>query len=671
MTPPLRTDRARHGSGGASSSVADIPAFLSVENLFRDPADTADPAHYSRQWQDDQLFRTQHTELYLALDTLRSIFRGRTVELTASQRESLSAFRAIAEDGDPRHALEALVLRNLRAALADAGADFQARARAVSEVVGAAPGASSGPAATSTGGASGDSFRLGAIYVTPRFDYAYREALSAITARALPAETLPGYNQASDFGFSAGAEFLFRGFHFFADLNMDFNMTPAGAPAAHFNSYGIRFGLRQYDGQNRRDGFHLTLGGRETVGLGIHFTHCTGVDGMAAPCSGDTAQFSFHNYSDMIGLGYGPFELSLRVLLPTTTYVNTSSATHLPTTNRFPFEFDLTYHINPPDYRPAEHGTDPEAVLRETVTTPQIVFDLARIGIGAFQQNEIFRQEAGFEFTRELISRGAFGYGSARDAQYNLLNLGSFVGGGLSLGVANGNLANNIRRDLQHGGTVERILLSGALLAEAGVHTGIVLANERQSLGIPTIQTHASSIALPIILGRDALGLLGAFGVFGDRARAVRSGDIWARVHYLGAHTALALLGFGLAFSSGDGSGIQNNFLQASILGNVAPPPGTTIEGSPYSFDAQRWHYARLSWGGMLLTYGASGIIDYIGLSGRYAEAERLREAETRGRRSREGSEGSAPAAGLAPRLSLGLHTDGQSYLMGTVGGTF
>lgn len=662
MTPPIRSDRTRHSATGATSAVSDIPSFLAVESLFRDASNAADPEHFSREWQANQTFRIQHSELYLAMDALRAFFRAGSAELTASQRDTLTALRSFAEAHEG--SVEALVLGNLRRELSSVGDPYRERASALSSVLGAIPSAASPGVASS----SGEGFRVSAITLDTHFaDAALRPLPSYYTLGVLPRE---GLNQSQNtvFGAALGGEFRFQGFNFFLNGYFGYDVVPDGNPAAHFNRAALRFGMVEYGrplAGRRGEGFHVSLGGRSRAGIGLGVGWCDHIDGSAtsgASCPSPTFQLLAVSDSDLISAGYGPFELGLR-LLPATAALN-FGPDGLASMNRIPLEFGLTWHLVPPQIDAPNQ--DPESVFRRSVSTPEIVFTGLNLFNNAIIGNFRREQEAAYEGTRIVLLGMPFG-ASASASQYSLLNTGSFFNGALG-GLAEGQMAYRLHNQLRHGDTFQRIALASMLGVEFAINGIGALAMPsdpgRPSMpgGMSTpanLQGQAFQLAWPTLLARDALATLGAFGAFGDRNEAIRSNSI---NYFQIAHGVLALGGLVMVLTSGDGTG--TGFFGLSILGNT--PPNTSrleVAGSPYDYPNQRFEYFRLEAGTMLLTYGINGILDW-GLS-RLAYLNLL---DQRRRGSEPAASGSA--SGRAP-ISLSLSTDGQTHVTGTLSGTF
>ncbi|MCC7345738.1 MAG: hypothetical protein IT573_12440 [Deltaproteobacteria bacterium] len=660
MTPPLRTDRARHGSGGASSTAADIPAFLSVEHLFRDASHASDPEHFSREWQSSQAFRLQHGELYLALDALRAIFRGGAAELSASQRDTLAALRRVAEAN--AGSVEAVVLENLRRGLAAAGEAERARAQAVSAVVGEAP------ASASTAGRGGDGgFRVSAITLDTHFaDAALRPLPSYYTLGILPREGL-NQSQNTAFGAALGGEFRIGEFNFFLNGYFGYDVVPDGNPAAHFNRAALRFGMVEYGRPfvgRRGEGFHLSLGGRNRAGIGVGVGWCDHIDGAAtsgATCSSPTFQLLMVNDSDLLSAGYGPFELGIR-LLPATAALN-FGPDGLASMNRLPLEFGLTWHLVPPQIDAPNQ--DPESVFRRRVTTPEIVFTGLNLFDNAIIANFRRQQEAAYEGTRIVLLGMPFG-AAASASQYSLLNTGSFFNGVLG-GLAEGQMAYRLHSQLRHGDLGQRLALAGMLGLEFAINGIGALAMPADpgrpampgAMGSPAnLQGQAFQLAWPTLLARDALATLGAVGAFGDRNEAIRSNSI---SYFHVAHGVLALGGLVMILTSGDGTG--TGFFGLSLLGNTPPnTPRLEVVGSPYDYPNQRFEYFRLEAGTMLLTYGINGILDW-GLN-------RLAYLNLLDQRRRGVESGGGSTAARSP-ISVSLSTDWQTHVTGTVSGTF
>lgn len=655
MTPPLSTDRARHGSGGASSTAADIPAFLSVENLFRDAANAADPSHFSREWQDSQSFRLQHTELYLALDTLRAVFRGSATELSAAQRETLAALRRVAEVN--AGSVEAVVLGNLRQAMASAGEAERARAQAVSAVVGEAPAPASGSSTAADRG-----FRVSAITLDTHFaDAAMRTWPSYYSFGVLPREGL-NQSQNSALGLSAGAEFQIGEFTTFANVYFGHDVVADANPAAHFERLALRFGLVEYPRPlyGRRDDFHfgLLIGSRSRAGFGIGVGWCDHIDGSdvsGARCPDPTFQLLSVGESDFLDIGYGPISFAVRPLA-STAFLNIGPG-GLVSLNRVPLEFGLTWHLTPPLGR--ENSTDPESVFRRSVSTPEMAFTGVNLLGNAISANFRREQEAAYERTR-IIS---LGMGSSGANQFELLNLGSFFNGVLG-GLAEGSMAYRLHSQLRHGNPLQQGLLGAMLGVEFAVFGigALAMPADPGRDGSPgSIQGQAFQLAWPTLLTRDAMAVLGAFGVFGDRNEAIRSSGLLG--HFQAAHLLLTLGGVVLALTSGDGSG--SGFFGLSILGNTPPNTGTVrIEGSSYDYPNQRLQYYRLETGVMLLSYGLSGLLDWgFGRLSYLSMLNQCREHPERCSRP--------PASASRPPISVSVNTDGQTHVMGTVSGTF
>ncbi|MFO1464760.1 MAG: hypothetical protein U1F66_13415 [bacterium] len=651
MTPPLSTDRARHGSAAASGS-SEIPEFLGVEALFRDAANASDPQHFAREWASNQAFRTEHTELYLALDALRAFFRGSVSALSASQTATLTAFRSFAEG----HAgsVEAVVLANLRGSLAAVSDARRERAQAVLGAIGTPPSETSAGTSPRARAAS-DGFRFTAINLNFHlFDREMRVLPHGLTLGVLPQDQVPGYNLSSTVALSLGAEYTFAGFRFFTDLNYTNHMTPEGATAAHFDQFGLSAGLVQYGAAQRGEGLHFSLGGRNRLGFQIGATWCTGIDGSAVSgvtCPDPVGYLSLVNDSDLISFGYGPVVASVR-LLQSTNFAYFSS-THLPLSNRVPIEFGLTYYLQPLLGEPT--ARDPNSVLDQRVTNPEVIFDALRIAANGLQDFNTLTTEAGYEQVRDLAVRNAFGpTGSA--AQYSLTNLGTFAGG-LLLGFSRGSTAYRLQRDLRHGTPLQQGLILAPMLLEPVLHGINALASQPAPGDPPSLQARASYLALPITLTTGLWTGLGALGAFGNREAAIRSGDLIG--HFQLAHAGSAVLGLVMILTSGDLTG--SGFLGWSVLGNAysAHPEGI-------DYGNQLAQYYRVVAGSTMLSYGVSGLLDW-GLS--RIQYMSLMNASRDGGSSSTG--GSRRAMGPVEDLRIGFNTDGQSRVMGTVEGRF
>lgn len=654
MTPPIGTSRVRRDSGRVLSAESSIPSFLTVENLFRDPSNASDPDHFSREWTTNQHFRTQHGELYLALDALRAFFRGALDELSASQREALTAFRRVAEARSG--SVEAVVLNNLRQGLVGASSEHQERYRSVSEVV----GGTGAPAEHVSPPASG--FRMSSVTLDAHFaDAAMRTWPSYYSFGVLPREGL-NQSQNSALGLSAGAEFQMGEFTTFANVYFGHDVVADANPAAHFERLALRFGLVEYPRPlyGRRDDFHFgaLIGTRSRAGFGIGVGWCDHIDGSevsGARCPDPTFQLLSVGESDFLDIGYGPISFAVRPLA-STAFINIGPG-GLVSLNRVPLEFGLTWHLTPPLGR--ENSTDPESVFRRSVSTPEMAFTGVNLLGNAISANFRREQEAAYERTR-IIS---LGMGSSGANQFGLLNLGSFFNGVLG-GLAEGSMAYRLHSQLRHGNPLQQGLLGAMLGVEFAVFGigALAMPADPGRDGSPgSIQGQAFQLAWPTLLTRDAMAVLGAFGVFGDRNEAIRNGGLFG--HFQAAHLALTLGGVVLALTSGDGSG--SGFFGLSILGNTPPNTGTVrIEGSSYDYPSQRLQYYRLETGVMLLSYGLSGLLDWG--FGRLSYLSMLNECREHPERCSR-----PPASASRPPISVSVNTDGQTHVMGTVSGTF
>lgn len=654
MTPPLGVDRARRGSDHVSSGESSLPSFLAVANLFRDPANTSDPDHFSREWSGNQDFRTQHGELYLALDALRTFFRGTGGELTGSQREALTAFRRVAEATSG--SVEAVVLGNLRQGLDSGSSEHQERYRRVMEVIGGVVISAGGIAAPASG------FRVSSLTLDTHFaDAAMRTWPSYYSLGVLPREGL-NQSQNSALGLSAGAEFQIGEFTAFANVYFGHDIVADANPAAHFERLALRFGLVEYPRPlyGRRDNFHIgiLIGGRSRAGFGVGVGWCDRIDDAAvsgARCPDPTFQLLSIGESDFLDIGYGPISFAVRPLA-STAFINIGPS-GLVSLNRVPLEFGLTWHLTPPLAR--ENSSDPESVFRRSVSTPEIAFTGVNLLGNAISANFRREQEAAYERTR-IIS---LGMGSSGANQIGLLNLGSFFNGVLG-GLAEGSMAYRLHSQLRHGNPLQQGLLGAMLGVEFAVFGigALAMPADPGRDGSPgSIQGQAFQLAWPTLLTRDALSVLGAFGVFGDRNEAIRSGAILG--HFQAAHLLLTLGGLALTLTSGDGSG--SGFFGLSILGNTPPNTGMIrIEGSSYDYPNQRLQYYRLETGMMLLSYGLSGLLDWG--FGRLSYLSMLNECREHPERC-----SSSPATASRPPISVSVNTDGQTHVMGTVSGTF
>lgn len=640
MTPPVSSSRIPTGS--ASTASTDTTGDWSAATLLLDSADAEHPERLADRWANEQAYRTSHPELFLALNALQAFFGGEAETPSAAQAQAIQDWVNLA---DPDEA-DRVALANLRRRLAAEPYASDRRARSVAEVL----GTEAVPEASDAVSASSDAFELAALSLGFRFDTPHRDLVHGISVGALPATGVPGYNQAADVGLQLDGEFTWGNFRFFGGVSWNHNVIPASAPESRYEQAFLQFGLVEYGNLlagRPEDGFFLASG-RSRVGLGIGLRACTGFSeataAAGAVCPEPTPQLALLGDSDLISVGYGPVELSLR-LLSNPTYFNLGDSLLPSYGNLVPLEFSLIYHLN----QPIRGGAAPSSI-----TDAQAVYDALRVLTGTFQDNLSFRSEAALEETRILNVLGASGTVGA-EGQYNLLNLGTFFGGVLR-GVPAGTLAHEVRRDLEVGTTEQRVIVAAPLVLEPLIHGLVAAGSSRGDPSLPSLEEQAFYLSLPYMLTRDGLSILGAVGAFGNRDRAVE-GDLLHQIHYLGAHGAFALGGLVMILASGDGSG--NGFLANTILGNRRPAlTGTDIAGTQWDLPAQREQYWRLSLGSMLLTYGASAILDFLTAPRTPAADESSDEEE-------------AGTSTAALPIRIGLDTDGQTRGMVSVSGAF
>lgn len=637
-----------------------------MERLLRDPSHVEDPQHFARRWREDSDFRNDpvHQLLYLALDSLQNYARQSSTHFTANQERDLSAWAAWAHSSSAEE-IDRCVLANFTEILPRLGEADVARAEALRGVLGIEEfEPEEEEVSDSAASGEGSSFSMTALTAGLRLDRPQREFVSDLLLGALPDMGVPGYNQTADFGMELGGEFRWGDFRLFGNIAWNHGVVPQGATAAHFEQTFLQLGLLEYSGDRSwvgRENFHLGLGGRNRVGLGIGFRACTGLNADAAAagatCSDSTAQLSLVGDSDLLSVGYGPVELTVR-LISSPYYFNLSEGNHIPSFNNLvPLEFSLIYHLDHPEAAAAAVSSNLEVPL----TDRRAVYDGLRVLTTAFQDHLSYRQEAALQDSRVFVNLGGFGSLAGADGQYNLLNLGSFLGGALR-GINAGSLAYDLRRDLSQASEAQRWILAGAMAVEPLVHGAAWLFNPRHETAVPSLEESAFYMAMPSLLVRDSLAVLGAVGLFGDRNQAIRGEGIHPYL-WLGTHGAMILGGLVMILLSGDGSG--SGFLSGTLLGNSRGSlSGTDIEETRYSLASQREQYFRLVAGTTLFTDGARGILDFITSGGRLSPEENAEEPE-----ADSGAESHRIASG--PALSLGLETDGRTRGVVSLGGRF
>jgi len=637
MSPPNGV--AKTGADNSSAPKFSNPsderkALLVPENFLVDSSNEKDPLHFVKQWNSDRDFRLNHNKVNDIIETLGKFIKRDSSVSPQKLDKMLSDWKADPSfDKDP---VNAVVYGNIRRVMRQfQTADNAEQAGKVDKMLPpepppvVAPAKDEKKAATAGGNPPPEGWSFNAISGSMHFlDDKLRILPSYYTAGIIPKEGF-GQNQSSDFGFTLNTEFSYKDFGFFAGfyyndakpLSALTYATPTlGDPeySANFGQAGVRLGMVEYGGPmfagTPGKGFYGGLMGRREVGLSFGAGWCSSVahPELGGKCKGTNFQLGAIDNSDILGIGYGPAYFGVR-LLPSTAYIN-SSDNGLPLTNRLPLEFSLAYHINSPYIADKAQVKDDVLLANSTVTNAQVTLDGISLFTGWIRNNIARKTEAAYQSQR-LIS---LGQGQAGDAQYSLLNTGTFLGG-LITGFGEGSEAYRAQRELRYGNTGQRAVLGSLLGVE--LLTDIIgfaatpgLPSEAdykagKTEGITNLQARAFRTTLPMVATRDGLIVLGAVGAFGDLNKSLQ-GDSFHSWYYPTIHGVLGVGGLVLALTSGNFTG--NGFFGNSILGNQ-PPNAKSIEivGSPYDYPAQNLQYYRLQAGGAALSYGLSGLLEW------------------------------------------------------------
>ncbi len=696
MSPPNGVKPV--GTGGNPQPVdpkEERKSYLQTSEFFLDPSNASDPAHLQKKWTEDREFRVKNYKLIGVLD-LFTRFMNRDSEVTPQKmKAAIDDWKASPEfSSDP---VNMVVLRNMHRVLGN----FQdpENAKQAAKLKENLPALSVASVAEEKKGGSTESkkpevkpgsvaptgWRFNAITTNFHFlDDTFRVLPSAYSFGILPKEGF-GQNQSSDFAISAGGEFSYKDFGFFAEgyyqdakpLGALNSATPTlGDPEynAKFGQAGVRLGMVEYSDSmrygTRGKGFNIGLFGRTRVGIGLGAGWCSEITKPVngAKCTDPNFQLSVFNDGDFFSAGYGPLELGVR-LLPLTSYLNFSS-NGLPESNRLPIEFFASYHLNPP-YVGAEPKTKEEFLATNTtVTDAQVTMSALMLASNAIRFNGARKTEAAYQSQR-IVSLGLDRTGG----QYSLLNGGTMVGGLLS-GWNEGAMAYRLAPQFRYGNTGQRIGLGVLLGTELGINLiGLAatpgLPSEEEYLagkteGITNLQARAFRMNAPMVATRDGLVLLGGLGAFGDLNAAIK-GDGKQTAWWLGSHGALAVGGLVMVLTSGNWSG--NGFFGKSILGNQPPnSPTLAVVGSEYDYPAQEGQFYRLSAGSALLSYGLNGALEYLIDLGTYKKLhnEELDKKVKDLEEERKGKKVSSK-----PDINVGVSTDGKTGFQIGVNGTF
>ncbi len=690
MSPP---NGVKPVSPGGSTKVVDPKeerkTYLDQPEFFLDPSDK-DPAHFQKQWKDDRDFRVKNFKLINLMDLFTRFMNRDSSVSPQKMKETIDAWTGSPEfAADP---VNKVVLANMYRILGkfeDPGnVDQAAKLRAT---LPPPPAVETPPAEvkgdgkpkediSKVGTVAPTGWRFNAITFNTHFaDDTFRVLPSGYTLGIIPKESF-GQNQSSTFAFSAGTEFSFRDFGFFAEAYYN-DAKPLGvlnsaSPTlddpkynAKFGQAGVKFGMVEYSDSmrygKRGQGFNIGLFGRNRVGIGLGSGWCSELTNPVngAKCSGSNFQLSIVDDSDFFSMGYGPVELGVR-LLPGTTYLNFGS-NGLPDTNRLPIEFFANYHFNSPYV--GGDPTSPEDFLtrKTTISDAQITMSALMVASDAVRANASRKTEAAYQEQR-IVSLGV----DRTDKQYGLLNAGTMIGGLIS-GWGEGSLAYRLAPQFRYGNNGQRIGLAAVLGTELGANLiGLAatpgLPSEAdykagKTDGITNIQARAFRLNVPMILIRDGLTGLGAVGAFGDLNKAIKDGG-GQTAWWLGAHGGLAVGGLVLVLTSGIGNG--TGFFGKSILGNQ-PPNTNSIEivGSDYDYPVQDGQYFRLAGGSALLSYGINGALQYFLDKGKYTSLKA---------KQYEDPAGAAPKKDPSkPDVNVGINTDGRTKFQIGLSGTF
>jgi len=691
MSPP---NGVKPVSAGGNSKPVDPKeerkAYLKSSEFLVDPSDK-DPAHLQTKWESDSDYRVKNFKLINLMD-LFTRFMNRDSDVTPQKmKAAIDSWTGSPEfAADP---INKVVLANMYRILGkfeDPGnADQAAKLRATlppPPAVEAPPvevkGDGKGKADESKVGTTAPTgWRFNAITFNTHFaDDTMRVLPSGYTLGIIPQEGF-GQNQSSTFAISAGTEFSFKDFGFFAEAYYN-DAKPLGAlnsasPTlgdpqynAKFGQAGVKFGMVEYSDTmrygKRGQGFNIGLLGRSRVGIGLGSGWCSDITNPVngAKCSGSNFQLSIVDDTDFFSMGYGPVELGVR-LLPGTTYLNFGNI-GLPDTNRVPIEFFANYHFNSP-YVGGDPQTPDDFLAGKTkVTDAQITMSALMVASDAVRANASRKTESAYQEQR-IVSLGL----DRSDKQYGTLNAGTMIGGLIS-GWGEGSLAYRLAPQFRYGNNGQRIGLGAVLGTELGINLiGLAatpgLPSQADYLagktdGITNLQARAFRLNVPVILVRDGLAGLGALGAFGDLSKAIKDGG-GQTAWWVGAHGTLAVGGLVMILTSGIGNG--TGFFGKSILGNQAPNTDhLEVVGSDYDYPAQNGQYYRLAMGSAFLSYGVNGALQYFLDLGKYNSLKTKQYEKDK------------PGAGPSkdptkPDINVGFNTDGRTKFQIGVNGTF